>query len=100
MADLCPCVARHNPQPRELNAHHILPKSWGGQSVATNLIVICPTTHSSTHQLLNAYVHAGGTPDKATLALYNRFTQGLAKQAWDQRPNDKPPYTTQHGVIG
>ena len=93
----CPCVSMHCPAAYEPNRHHILPQSWGGQTVAENLIYICPNTHTAVHQLLNAYVHAGSEPGEDVLQHYNHLTRELAAQAWAQRPSDKPPYTTAHG---
>lgn len=92
----CPCVAEHRPASYVPNRHHILPQSWGGQSVAANLIDICPNTHTSTHRLLNAYVHAGGQPPWEVLQHYNALTRDLAARAWEQRPSEHPPYTLAH----
>lgn len=100
MGDVCRCVARHNPRPQNHAVHHILPQSWGGKSVTANLVKLCPTGHENVHTLLNLYVHAGDVPSRLVLSGFNPHTRMLAKAAWDQRPNDRPPYTDQHGVIG
>lgn len=94
---VCECVAYHSPSAYVPNTHHILPQSWGGLTVPENLIVICPNTHTATHDLLNQYVHHAGIPPWDVLEHYNATAQRLAAQAWAQRPSGKLPYTFQHG---
>lgn len=91
----CLCVGQHVPEAHALARHHILPKSWGGATTAENLVVLCPSTHENVHQLLNLYIHAGGVPAWAVRRAYGVYARQLAQKAWDQRPSDKPPYTTQ-----
>lgn len=92
----CPCVAEHRPASYVTNRHHIIPESWGGPSVADNLIDICPNTHTATHRLINAYIHAGGTPSWDVQQHYNALARDLAARAWAGRPSDHPPYTLAH----
>ena len=96
VAKKCECVGQHSPAAYVPNRHHILPQSWGGQTVDSNLIWICPNTHSSVHDLLNQYVHNGGVPGYDVLQHYNHLTQALAAHAWSQRPTDHPPFTLAH----
>lgn len=90
----CPCVSNHNPEPRLLHRHHILPLSWGGKREPANEIKLCPTTHENVHTLLNHYVRAGTIPSYAILRTFGAFARGLAAEAWMKRPSDKPPYTS------
>lgn len=92
----CQCVTEHSPTAYVTNQHHIVPQSWGGQTVATNLIPICPNTHTAVHELMNAYVHAGGLPPWEIRQHYSTFVRDLAAYAWARRPNDHPPYTVGH----
>jgi len=67
--------------------HHILPQSWGGPTVAANLIELCDSHHVGAHVLIDLGVAAGADP--STLPAAKGFTptlRALAKQAWDQRP--------------
>lgn len=57
----CLCIAVHNPEPLELNHHHIWPQEYGGPTVPENLVWLCPTTHTNVHELLRLMVHAGST---------------------------------------
>lgn len=93
----CSCVQTHSPVAYEPNHHHILPQSWGGLTVPENLIWLCPNSHTSTHQLLNLYVHAHGEPPWDVVRHYPALVRRLAAQAWEQRPSEHPPYTLAHG---
>lgn len=95
LAPNCVCVGQHVPEVHAPATHHIVPLSWGGPNVEANKVVLCPTTHENVHKLLNAYVHAGGVPDWSIRRQYSVYTRTLAQRAWDNRPNDKPPYTVQ-----
>ena len=100
MADTCPCVKRHSPQPAYYQHHHIVPQSWlaqGAQPATPEIAVLCGTSHDAVHDLLNQYVHHGGSPPAATLRRYTAHVRDLAQIAWSQRPSDQPPYTTAAG---
>lgn len=94
----CACTVHHSPAPHQVDAHHILPKTWGGQSVPANLIDLCPNHHHNVHWLLDAYVRAGGKPNPDVWRTYAPFERHLAALAWAQRP-PTPTYTLkeQHG---
>lgn len=96
IAKKCTCVGYHSPASYVPNEHHILPQSWGGQTVPENLIFICPNTHTATHDLLNQYIHNQGRPSAEVLQHYNKLAQELAARAWAQRPSNHPPYTVAH----
>lgn len=89
---VCRCVAEHSPEPRELHTHHVLPLSWGGRREPANEVLLCPTSHSNTHHLLDAYVRAGGDPGWPVRRRYSRVVRSLAARAWTQRP-PTPTYT-------
>lgn len=78
--------------------HHHPPKAWRAvleQSPPVDrswwsILPVCGLDHDEYHALLNAYVHAGKTPD---LTGYSRWARKLAAEAWQHLPSDKPPYT-------
>jgi hypothetical protein len=90
-APSCPCVKRHSPPFWEGNRHHVVPESWGGQTVPSNLVDICMNTHGTVHHGLNALIHiAWGinkdgtiTPKQATAALsrYPAYARALILRA-------------------
>ena len=92
----CLCVSTHTPSMYTPNHHHIVPQSWGGETVNSNLVWLCPNSHTATHQLLNLYIHAQGEPEWDVIRHYNELVRALAHLAWAQRPSDKPPYTVAH----
>lgn len=98
VAKRCECVSYHAPAAYVPNHHHVLPQSWGGLSTPDNLVWLCPNSHTATHDLLNQYVHSGGTPASTVLIHYNAHVRALAALAWSQRPSDHPPYTAAHSV--
>ncbi len=55
---VCRCVASHRPPPLELHVHHILPIYLGGPDVPSNRVTICPTAHSSVHEILRLMLKA------------------------------------------
>ena len=57
---MCLCVAEHRPAPLEYEHHHILPAEHGGPTTPANLVWICPTTHTNTHEILRELIHRGG----------------------------------------
>jgi hypothetical protein len=55
----CQCRHPHRPEPLVLDQHHILPIEYGGPSVPSNQIWLCPTTHYNVHEILRGMVSAG-----------------------------------------
>lgn len=51
-------MVTHRPHPLELHAHHVHPIYLGGPDVKANLRWLCPTAHSSVHELLRHMVRA------------------------------------------
>lgn len=96
LAKKCECVTLHCPAAYVPNLHHILPQSWGGQTIDSNLIYLCPNSHSAVHDLLNQYIHTGRIPENDVLQHYNDLVKQTAAKAWAQRPSDHPPYTVSH----
>jgi hypothetical protein len=92
----CPCTGRHSPSVYVPNAHHIVPDSWGGPTTPDNLAVICPSTHTAVHALLDLYVHLGRQPTRAEVMgkLGRRpvpLVLDLAARAWAGRPAHPTP---------
>lgn len=54
----CACVLFHNPAPAGLEAHHVWPLYLQGPDVRTNMVWICPTTHTNAHKILDTFVKA------------------------------------------
>lgn len=93
----CAVHRSHVPSHHNVAHHHILPKSWGGQDVETNVVVICPTGHENVHTLLNEYVRHDGAPPWSIRMTFSVVERRLAEMAWEQRPTTNPPYTTARG---
>lgn len=91
----CTNPASWHPTLHTINRHHNPPTSWtklsGG---ASQIIQLCGVCHDETHTLLNEYVRAGSVPTWEIRRTYSIYVRQLAQKAWDERPNDKPPYTT------
>ena len=89
----CHCVDVHSPAAYVPALHHILPQSWGGQTVPENLVMLCPSSHTATHRLIDEYVRAGGDPGWEVRRKFGVYVRTLARTAWDQRPH-KPNITS------
>jgi len=55
---VCRCVSEHRPPVLEYERHHRLPKYLGGEDVPENVVWVCPTTHTNTHELLRMMLKA------------------------------------------
>jgi hypothetical protein len=111
--EICTCVIRHTPPHLNVEHHHVLPQSWGGQGIDstkpgfTRIVAICATTHNNEHLVLNQFVKLGRPPAPKELAAhlpglgpkYRNFLLAMANEAWSHpdRPQ-KPPYTLAHGA--
>lgn len=91
----CACVATHSPAAYVPAKHHALPQSWGGQTVPSNLVMLCPNAHTATHRLIDEYVRAGGDPGWETRRHFSAYVRDLALRAWEQRP-PVPTITSLH----
>lgn len=89
----CECVNAHSPATYVPADHHVIPQSWGGQTVRSNLVRLCPNAHTATHRLLDTYVRAGGDPGWDTLRHFSPYIRHLAAVAWANRP-PKPTITS------
>jgi hypothetical protein len=72
----CQCVMDHNPEPLELEHHHILPLAMGGETTPENMAWICPTAHTNVHEILRLMLKS---PEEMT------YTK--AKAIWDRPVN-------------
>lgn len=82
----CQCVDNHLPAAYVGALHHVLPQSWGGQTVPGNLVMLCPNSHTATHRLIDEYVRAGGDPGWEVRRHFGVYVRTLALRAWQQRP--------------
>jgi hypothetical protein len=57
---VCVCRTPHAPAPLELEQHHIWPLGMDGPAVPENVVWVCPTTHTNTHEILREIVRRGG----------------------------------------
>lgn len=89
----CACVADHSPAAYVPVRHHVVPESWDGPTIASNLVTICPSTHTAVHRLIDEYVRHGGDPGWDTRRHFSPFQRDLALRAWEQRP-EKPTITS------
>lgn len=83
----CLCIAEHRPYPLELERHHILPASLGGSSDEDNLVYVCPTAHTSTHELMRLMFKAGRSlTDHEMQGVYpvpvSRYAAALAREGY------------------
>lgn len=91
----CACVATHSPVSYVPHRHHVIPKSWDGPDIESNIVTICPNTHTATHRLLNEYVRQGGEPSWEYRRQFGPYVRALAARGWAGRP-EKPTYTLAH----
>lgn len=98
---ICPCTKRHSPPALVVHVHHVVPQSWGGTDTSPasigagqNTIAVCAQTHYTVHEILNLYVHHGGTPPDAELKKFPGYARALAAAGWANRIAGNPtPYT-------
>ncbi len=67
----CRCQAEHRPAPLELERHHIWPLGMGGPEDASNIVWVCPTTHTNTHEILRHLMRVGPLTWGEVLAMYD-----------------------------
>lgn len=96
LGDLCLCVDRHVPGAFVPTRHHIVPRSWGGATVDSNLVWLCPNSHTAIHRLIDEYVRAGGDPGWDIRKHFSEFQRGYALRAWMQRPETPTITSLEH----
>lgn len=81
----CICVADHNPEPLELERHHVWPLGMGGPDTEGNVVWLDPTAHMNVHELLRLMLKWSNTdllPYKYFTDLYdqavNRYCYDVA----------------------
>lgn len=79
----CVCVVEHNPNPMELNRHHILPLGMGGADRADNVVWLCPTAHANVHELLRAIIKYEGFPPWNIQKHFSQYIRSLARDGYD-----------------
>lgn len=62
--------------------HHIWPLGHDGPDVAANRVWLCPTGHSRVHELLTAWLAAGGRPSWKVLVWYGQAERELARRGY------------------
>lgn len=80
----CHCVSDHNPNPMELNRHHIWPLYAGGPDEDWNIVWLCPTTHVNVHELLRAWEKYEGEPPWDIRKHFSHYTRSLAEEGWNR----------------
>ena len=83
----CLCVAEHRPAVLEHEHHHIWPREYGGPNIPANLVWICPTTHTNTHEILRELIRRNGALTWAeALTLWevplSRYAYALAVEGY------------------
>ncbi len=78
----CRCSADHNPNPRYLHRHHIVPLYMGGAEYETNVEILCPTGHDSVHWLIRQYEKHDGQPPWDVRRKVGPFFRDLAARAF------------------
>lgn len=81
---VCECVADHNPNPMELNRHHIHPLGFNppGERTPDNEVWLCPTSHANVHELLRAWVKYEGEPPWEVQRRFSRYIRWLAEDGY------------------
>lgn len=84
---VCVCVSDHRPPVLEFERHHIRPISLGGLDEPGNVVMICPTTHTNTHELMRLMFREGRPLTHYELTLLedrpvNRYAAHLAREGY------------------
>lgn len=79
---VCICVVNHNPNPMELNIHHVQPLANGGADDDTNRVWLCPTAHVNVHELMRHWFRLGGPPPAEIRMRFNSYIRELAREGY------------------
>lgn len=82
LGEECKCVQNHNPNPMELNRHHVWPLGMGGPDSDDNVEWLCPTSHANVHELLRAYVKYEGQPPWEVRKYFSPYIRNLASRGY------------------
>lgn len=88
LGELCQCVTQHVPAAFVPTHHHVLPQSWGGQTVESNMVWLCPNAHTAVHRLIDEYVRVDGEPAWDVRQHFSAYIRELAARAWAQHPEN------------
>jgi hypothetical protein len=80
----CRCVKGHRPEPVILHSHHVWPLGENGPDVTTNLLWLCPTTHSAVHELWRLMVKHKGVVPALELRRFTDYTRSVVQDGWTQ----------------
>lgn len=78
----CECVVNHNPNPMELNKHHIHPLGMGGTDTGDNVVWLCPTSHANVHELLRHWVRNEGEPPWSVRQFFSPYIRDIAEDGY------------------
>lgn len=67
----CQLHQKHTPESHINHRHHVWSKGDGGPDIEDNIIVVCPTGHYNTHDLLNHYRMLMGNVPYSILRRYS-----------------------------
>jgi hypothetical protein len=81
----CKCVTKHVPKALELHKHHVWPLGEGGPDIKSNLVILCPTTHSNVHRLWRLYEETEGRPPWEILRNYSEYTRAIVEKGREER---------------
>jgi hypothetical protein len=81
----CNCVTKHVPKALELHKHHVWPLGEGGPDVRSNLVILCPTTHSNVHRLWRLYEENDGRPPWEILRNYSEYARAIVEKGRERR---------------
>jgi hypothetical protein len=85
-----PCIssARHIPRISRTVKHHIVPESWGGPTVDSNLVDLCDNHHYNVHTIIDEYVRLSQTtfprwvqPNPTWLGRFDATSLNLSRRA-------------------
>lgn len=85
----CLCAAEHRPPVLEYERHHVLPAALGGTTTEDNLVFVCSTCHTSTHELMRCMFQAGRSlTDHELQAIedrpVSRYAAKLAREGYQR----------------
>lgn len=98
VGQVCICVTNHNPEPQELNRHHVWPLGEGGPNTPANVVWLCPTAHANVHELLRLYVRHEGAVPWVERRRFGSYVRALAKEGYHRIQTQAMP--SRHPVLG
>lgn len=88
---VCENPIRHSPTYGRTVRHHIKPKMWGGDDSDENTVRCCDNDHYHAHVLIDRALKLDRWLTRDELRGVSRWVRRIAKQGYDQRPQNAQP---------